>query len=142
MEPKKHVGSCHCKAVQFEVEVDASAGSQCNCSICTKLGAVGTIVKPSAFSLLKGEDQLGSYAWGMKVSTRSFCKSCGVYCFGRGHLAQLGGDFVSVNLNCLDDIDISQVKLTHWDGRHDNWQGGARSTPWPVVVVKGVAVSA
>ncbi len=64
----------------------------------------------------------------MKIARRAFCKHCGVHCFGRGHLAQLGGDYVSVNFNALDDVDPSEVTVTHWDGGHDNWQAGPRST--------------
>ena len=44
----------------------------------------------------------------------------------------LGGDFVSVNLNCLDSFDPATVKTIYWDGRHDNWQAGPRDQPWPV----------
>jgi hypothetical protein len=129
---KKHVGSCHCQDVRFEVEVDATAGSRCNCSICTKIAQLGAIVKPDALVVLSDPDKLGQYAWGGKVSTRFFCKRCGVHCFSRGHLAELGGDFAGVNLNCLDDVDPSTVEVTYWDGRHDNWQAGARTAPWPI----------
>jgi hypothetical protein len=132
-KPSKHKGSCHCGAVRFEVEIDPSAGaSRCNCSICTKISPTGSMVKPDAFTLLSGEESLGQYAWGAKISTRFFCKQCGVHCFGRGHLAELGGDYVSVNMNCLDDIDPSTLKIVHWDGRHNNWHAGPRDTPWPI----------
>lgn len=89
------------------------------------------MVKPDAFRVVSGEENLGKYVWG-PVSTRSFCKHCGVHLFGSGHLAELGGDFVSVNLNTLDDTDPNQVAVLHWDGRHDNWQAGTRPTPWPI----------
>ena len=130
---KKHSGSCHCGAIQFEVEIDIKAGaSKCNCTICTKVGATGAIVKPSAFSLLSGKESLSEYQWGPKISSRFFCKHCGIHCFARGHLDELGGDYVSVNFNCLDDIDLLDVNLTYWDGRHNNWEAGARSTPWSI----------
>ncbi len=129
----KHRGSCHCGAVKFEVEIDLAAGvGRCNCSICTKLGATGGIVKPAAFHLLAGEEELSAYAWGAKVSQRFFCKRCGVYCFGRGHLDVLGGDFVSVSVNALDDVDADAQKINYWDGRHDNWAAGPRPAPWPI----------
>jgi hypothetical protein len=129
---KAHTGTCHCGAVRFEVAFDLAAGaSRCNCTICTKLGATGGLVKPHAFELLAGEESLGSYAWGAKISRRFFCKTCGVYCFGRGHLDVLGGDFVSVNLNTLDGVELGDLKVVYWDGRHDNWQAGPRTTPWP-----------
>src|SRR5689334_7929911 len=95
---KKHVGSCHCGDVRFEVELDASSGSKCNCSICTKTSVLGGLVKPSAFTLLTDESKLSAYEWGAKISKRYFCKRCGIQCFGKGHLAEIGGDFVSVNL--------------------------------------------
>ena len=128
----KHTGGCHCGAVRYEAVVDASTGSRCNCSICTKTSVMGGSMKPDAFKLLAGEEHLSSYEWGYKVSRRFFCKHCGVQCFGRGHLKELGGDYVSVNFNTLDDYDPGEAKVVYWDGRHDNWHAGSRSTPWPI----------
>src|ERR1700733_8918904 len=96
--PVKHSGSCHCGAVRFEVTLDAGGGSQCNCTICRKLGTTGTIVAPSAFTLIAGEDKLSTYAWGARTGKRYFCSICGVSCFGRGYLEQIGGDYVSISL--------------------------------------------
>ena len=130
--PTRHTGGCHCGAVRFEVELDDSTGTMCNCTICTKLGTVGAIVKPAAFRLVSGEADLSTYEWGGRISRRKFCKHCGVYCFAFGHLDVLGGDYVSINLRALDDFDLGQVKIGYWDGRHNNWQAGPRPTPWPV----------
>ena len=130
---RKLAGSCHCGAVRFEAELPADLrGSRCNCSICTRTAVTSAIVKPAAFSLLSGSAELHDYAWGARISTRYFCKHCGVHCFGRGFLAEVGGDYVAVNLNCVEEVDVSELPLLHWDGRHDNWEGGPRSTPWPV----------
>jgi hypothetical protein len=130
----KHPGSCHCGAVKYEVELDLDAGvTRCNCRICTKTAALGTNVKPAAFTLLAGEDRLGTYVWGGRVSTRYFCKECGIHVFARGHLDVLGGDFVSICVNTLDDVDPGLLKIGYWDGRHDNWMAGVRDTPWPIV---------
>ncbi len=128
----KQVGGCHCGAVRFEVVVDPAQGGRCNCSICTKLAPTSAIVKPDDLVLTRGEDALSTYVWGGKISTRFFCKHCGVHCFGRGHLAELGGDYASVNLNTLDDVDPASVSVTYWDGRHNNWEAGPRPTPWPI----------
>jgi hypothetical protein len=129
----KHTGSCHCGVVRFEVEADLSEGaSRCNCSVCTKTAVTGRVVKPSAFALLAGEESLGVYEWGGKISKRYFCRHCGIHCFGRGHLAEIGGDYVSVNLNCIDGLDPSSLDVVYWDGRHNNWQAGPRKTPWPI----------
>jgi hypothetical protein len=127
-----HKGSCHCGAVRFEADVEATKGSRCNCSICTKVNMTGAILKPAAFRLVAGEQALSTYEWGHHISKRFFCAKCGVYCFAKGHLVELGGDYVSINLQALDDIDPGLLEIGHWDGRHDNWQGGMRGTPWPI----------
>lgn len=129
--PKKHLGSCHCGAVTIEVMIDASAATRCNCRICTKLNPLGVLAKPGDVRVVTGESELASY--GRTASgTRYFCKHCHVYLFGTGHLAELGGDFASINLQALDDIDVNAVATMHWDGRHDNWQAGPAKQPYPI----------
>lgn len=129
----RYAGSCHCGAVRFEAELDLVAGAgRCNCSICTKMGTTGAICKPEVFTLLSGEGHCSEYVWGGKVSKRFFCKHCGIHCFARGHLAELGGDYVAINVNALDRVDPSSLTLSYWDGRHDNWDAGPQATPWPV----------
>ena len=137
-----HRGSCHCGAVRFEARLDLTApASRCNCSICTKLGKTGGLVKPEAFTLLAGTSSVGCYQWGAKIGSHCFCKQCGVHVYTHGHLAEVGGDFVSINLNCLDDVDVNDLTILHWDGRHDNWDAGPRPTPWPRFLAPAKAVA-
>ena len=132
MTVKTHTGSCHCGAVRFEVDVDASRGTRCNCSVCTKTAIASAIAKPDALRITQGEASLATYQWGAKIGTRYFCQQCGIHVFGRGNLEALGGAYVSVNLNALDDVDIAEVEIGYWDGRHNNWYAGVRKAPWPI----------
>lgn len=129
---KKHSGSCICGDVQFEATLDASKGGQCNCTICTKYHPVGTIIKPEAFAVTKGEDKLSTFSRFPQYGQRYFCSRCHTYLFGKGDIPEIGGAFVSVNLNTLDDIDLADVTITHVDGRHDNWMAGPRPSRWPL----------
>jgi hypothetical protein len=130
---RMHPGSCHCGAVRFQVELaDRLGGSCCNCSICLKTNITGAIVKPAGFELLAGAENLSSYEWGGKTSRRYFCGLCGVHCFARGYLVEVGGDYISINLNAIDDLEVDQLPLVYWDGRHNNWYAGTRATPWPI----------
>lgn len=128
-EPILHQGSCHCGAVRFEVVVDATAGTRCNCSVCTKTYVTGARGTLGSLRILKGEDDLSGYK--TASATRHFCKHCGIHLWGDGYVAEIGGDFLSVNLNALDDIDLGEIRIGYFDGRHDNWQAGLRDAPWP-----------
>jgi hypothetical protein len=117
--------------VRYEITADLSDVSRCNCSFCTKFGGANVTVKPSAFRVLKGQDEVSRYGLKDSPNTRSFCKHCGVVCFGAGDVAEMGGKFASANVNTLDDVDPSLLSYQYWDGLHDNWMAGSRSTPWP-----------
>jgi hypothetical protein len=51
----------------------------------------------------------------------NFCKTCGAHPFGHGDAPWMNGRYVSVQLTCLDDADLSDVPVKYFDGRHDNW---------------------
>lgn len=124
----KHTGSCHCKAIQFTATLDVSKVSRCNCTICTKLGTLGSVTKPDQVQVTQGEP--ASYP--NSIGARYFCATCGTHLFGRGDLPELGGAFASVNVQALDDVDPYTLSPVHWDGRHDNWQTGPRPSPYPI----------
>lgn len=122
---KTHQGSCHCGAVRFEAELDLAAGTgKCNCSICTKKRSWGVIVKPAAFRLLSGKDDLADYQFGTKSGHHRFCKTCGCAPFGDGHVAEIGGDYVGIAVNCLDDVSDEEwaAAAVHYaNGRDNAW---------------------
>lgn len=129
-----YAGGCHCGAVRFEAELDLSKGAtQCNCTVCTKVGATASVVKPNAFRLLAGTESLSEYRVGNSPNSRSFCKRCGNHLFGQGDVPEIGGAFVSINVNALEDVEHAAVKIQYWDGRHNNWAAGLRPEPWPVL---------
>jgi hypothetical protein len=128
-----YAGGCHRNLVRFEAEIDLNQRvSRCNCTPCTKRGASGLIVKPDAFQLLSGEGHLRDYTRGPGVNHFLFCRNGGIHIFGRGSLPELGGEYVAVNVNCIDDIDPATLEAVYCDGRHDNWGAGPRDEPWSV----------
>ena len=125
-------GSCHCGAVRIEADMDLSQGSgRCNCSFCTKARNWSVIIKPDAFRLLAGESDLSTYRFGTKQGQHLFCRHCGMRPFSRGNVPEIGGEYVSIALCCLDDIEpseLAEVPVKYMDGRHDNWWNAPAET--------------
>jgi hypothetical protein len=125
MSQKTYQGSCHCQRVRYRVELDLeSESSRCNCSLCSKQRRWSMIVKPAAFQLLAGESELSDYQFGTKSGHHLFCRHCGLHAFGRGYVKEIGGDYVSINVACLDNVepsDLVNIPVRFMDGRNNNW---------------------
>ena len=110
-----YTGSCQCGAVAYEVDVDVSAPTACNCSRCRRLGSLLAFAPRSAFTLLKGEGATTEYRFNKHVIHHLFCTTCGIqsYATGRG---PDGSEIVAINVNCLDGIDPRSLAFVTFDG--------------------------
>lgn len=112
----KHKGGCHCGKVRYEVELELGKAVECNCSICSKKASLLAFVPEPAFELLSGEADLADYQFNKHVIHHLFCKTCGIGSFSRGKMPD-GSPMVAINVRCLDDVDLSKVEVTKFDGR-------------------------
>ncbi|MCC6948721.1 MAG: GFA family protein [Bradyrhizobiaceae bacterium] len=127
---KLYRGSCHCGAVRFEAELDLAETSKCNCSICTETRFWKAVIGTSSFRLQRGEDALSVYQFGGHNIRHFFCSRCGMKPFGRGYHEAIG-DFVAVNIACLDDAtdeELASARVIYQDGRHNRWESPPAET--------------
>ena len=115
-EAKTYTGGCHCGHVRYDLTADLTQVLNCNCSICTKRGALWTFVPAEKFALRAGEDVLADSQFGKKAIHHLFCPQCGVGSFSRGKGPD-GKEVIAVNVRCLDDVDLAALKTTPFDGK-------------------------
>jgi hypothetical protein len=115
-ETRTYEGGCHCGRVRYRIETSLTQAVECNCSICSKRGTLLTFVKAPQFTLLKGDDALAEYQFAKKQVHHLFCDTCGVASYSHG-IAPNGEDTYAINVRCLDDVDISKLKIRPFDGK-------------------------
>jgi hypothetical protein len=114
---KTYEGGCHCGKVRFEAKVDL--GGQiisCNCSFCSKTGALLAFVGADQLTIRTGADALGDYQFGKKRIHHQFCPACGIRPLSQG-TAPDGRQMYAVNVRCLDGVALDALKVTQVDGK-------------------------
>lgn len=112
---KTYTGSCHCKAVRYEVTGEFTEALRCNCSHCKRKGMLLAFVPVDSFNLISGEDALTLYQFNKHHIDHRFCKTCGVQSFSYGGDGA-GNHMYAINLNCLEDFDSYALPVTDFDG--------------------------
>ena len=105
---KTYQGSCHCNAVQFEIDTDLPELTTCDCSICIRKNALMVKVHESALRILSGAGSLTTYQFHTNTAEHFFCKVCGIYPF---HRKRVTPDHYGVNVFCLKDFDPSDIPV-------------------------------
>jgi hypothetical protein len=114
--------------VRFAAQLDLSGAFRCNCSICLKAGATVVGCSPKDFTLSSGDGDLFEYRFGSGQLTRFICRHCGILCFARG-TGPDGKPMVGVNVNTLDDAEVSALPVVYFDGRRDRFEPHAAPVP-------------
>ena len=123
METK--VGTCHCGAVEFEVQLPNGLEElrRCSCSLCRRKGAIVASVVLAGLRVTRGADKLTLYHWNTKTAKHYFCSVCGIYTH---HQRRSNPSQYGINVACLDGVspfDFSEVPVM--DGvQHPSDTGG------------------
>jgi hypothetical protein len=120
-----YVGSCHCGKVRFEVDAEIDHVRSCDCSVCSRRGALNVRVEHGSLRLLTPWANLSAYQWGSRTAKDYFCRCCGILPFRRPSdpTPQELRDGVqpfdgwAVNVRCLQDVDLSTLPVKQIYGR-------------------------
>jgi hypothetical protein len=113
----KYRGSCHCGRVAYEVEGEIDKAIACNCSICQRKGSLLWFAPREQFKLLTPPENETGYFFNKHNIEHRFCSMCGIHSYAVGK-DRKGNSMAAINIRCLEDIDLSKIPVTHFDGRN------------------------
>ena len=107
--------TCHCGAVRLTAPQAPTEVTECNCSICRRLGARWAYYERHEVGL----NQPGStrpYVWGDRMLAFHRCRNCGCVT----HWLSLNGAYsrMAINARMFETLDFGKVKIRHFDGAH------------------------
>jgi hypothetical protein len=103
--------TCHCGAVELEVELSDGfrTARRCNCSFCRRRGAAGVSAPLEGVRVIRGQDKLTLYQWNTMTAEHWFCSVCGIYTH---HRRRSNPNEYGVNLGIL--ADPSELEPIPW----------------------------
>ena len=113
-------GACHCGAITFAVERKPEWLTECNCSICRRIGAFWAHFERDEIELSAPSDSTIAYVQGDRTLAVHTCKVCGCTPFWLG-LSPVAGTRMAVNFRMCEPEDIAGIPVRHFDGA-DSWQ--------------------
>lgn len=113
--------SCHCGRVKLEIDGDLpEAFTSCNCSICRRTGSIMAYYNPRRVKVIAPPESLDRYVWGDKSLAFVRCAECGCHSHWES-LDPIHTERMGINARLFDNVDISGVRIRHFDGA-DTWK--------------------
>ncbi|KAA2312997.1 GFA family protein [Pseudooceanicola sediminis] len=100
---ERRLAACHCRAVQFEVQLTDGLRTirRCSCSYCRMRGAIAVSAPLDGLTFLAGEDKLSLYQFNTKAAKHFFCSICGIYTH---HQRRSDPTQFGINVSCLEGV--------------------------------------
>jgi len=109
------LANCHCGALRLEVASAPEWVGRCNCSICSRLGALWAYYHPDDVVTDEADKASNIYIWGERCINIHHCPHCGCTthwtCAGDKKPEKMG-----VNARMMPDIDVASLPLREIDG--------------------------
>src|SRR5258706_3345261 len=105
--------TCHCGAVRMEISVAPTSVTDCNCSICRRLGTLWAYYHPDQVKFVSRGTTI-AYSWGEKSLEFHRCKICG--CITHWQPVEMAGaKRMGVNTRLMDPKEIVDVHVRKFD---------------------------
>ncbi|KAF7302441.1 hypothetical protein HMN09_00878100 [Mycena chlorophos] len=111
----RYSGSCHCGTVTYTLvqEAKLTTVSDCNCSICSRNGALHAMIQTADLTLDGAETGVTEYRFGDKKLAHTFCKTCGVFLYARFPTPLI----MTLNARTFNGFDLGEVAVKKSDNK-------------------------
>ncbi len=106
--------SCHCGAVRLEIAHSPQSLTDCNCSICRRLGVLWAYYPLGAVTVHGEGEETQTYVWGDRQIAFHRCRTCG--CVSHWRSFDSSRDRIGVNARLFDLADTEGVTVRLLDG--------------------------
>ena len=114
-----YAGGCHCGRVRFDVRADIAQVTECNCSICRKLGTRWAYYAPAQVRVV---GPTATYRRGDKTIDFHHCAVCGC----TTHWSPIEGvrdtGRMGINGRLLPAEILERARVRRLDGASENWR--------------------
>lgn len=112
--------SCHCGAVQIEIDSLPESLTQCTCSVCRRYGALWAYRTRKTARVVSGQPSTTRYVWGDKLIEFCFCKRCGCLTHYESTEKSAESRF-AVNARMIEPTDVAGLRIRTFDGA-ETWR--------------------
>jgi hypothetical protein len=108
-------GSCHCGAVRLRLPHRPGRATDCNCSICRRLGALWAFFDLGAVEIAGDPGETQDYVWGARTLRTVRCRHCGCATHWLPLKPEAGAKH-GVNLRNFPPALLEGLQIRHFDG--------------------------
>jgi len=112
--------TCHCGSVRVTIPRPPEKATNCNCSLCRRLGALWAYYDVDEVQIDGDPERTDEYVWGDKTLRTVRCRHCGCVT----HWTPLDlerGRHMGVNIRNFSPEEIGPVRIRLFDGA-DTWR--------------------
>jgi hypothetical protein len=112
--------TCHCGAIQLEVDEAPQTLTECTCSICHRIGAQWAYYTREQVRFSGAPAQETAYLWGDRCIEFYHCQTCG--CTTHYESVEKQADSrVAINTRMMRRVDTDGIPVRVFDGA-DTWE--------------------
>jgi hypothetical protein len=106
--------SCHCGALRLEIDAAPETVTDCNCSICRRLGVLWAYYSPKQVRLVPENGATDIYMWDDRAIEFHHCLTCG--CTTHWSAVDRNAVRMGVNARLMDPKVLAGARVRHLDG--------------------------